>query len=109
MELKKGHLYRAQYVKDTANGYGDRFKGYCLVVPSKTEDSRPYMYLHCDVLIDVINNFSETTSVNFAGSFEFQFPSVSDVFELVTRMKKEKNRYKYNFKTNEITKLDESY
>lgn len=95
MILKKGHLYRVEWGSPN---------DYILVSPENDFDTKSHETLiHCcitmgmpSLTLDIGATFYSPTYT----AFSWDYPSISDVFQVARLLKNSK--YKYDFKTNKI-------
>lgn len=102
--LKPYHLYRAS-VKKNATIYGAYKRGYVLIVPEEIiAINRDYDdYVQSAVYIDIGGMFDQNGNIYLPkGTFNFENPTVSDIFEMAHTMNIKKSDYRYDFKTNSI-------
>ena len=102
MILKPLHIYKATFSK--LSSYGSR-RNTVLLVPKyeyNTCDIMPSL-IPCWVCIDILGGLFENTFISIGqNNATFSKPTVSDVFELVGRMREAKSKYHYNFRTQSI-------
>ena len=102
--LKANHLYRASIKKDSS--LYRVYKRKCvLIVPEElTVISRDYEdYIQSVVYIDIVGMFGENGRIYLTqDTFNFEKPTVSDIFEMAHRMNIRKSDYRYDFKTNTV-------
>ena len=100
MTLKPLHIYKA-----TLPYHDSRKRNTVLLVPKyeyNTCDIMPSL-IPCWVCIDVLDGLYENTYISIGqNKATFSKPTVSDVFELVGRMREAKSKYCYNFSTQTI-------
>ena len=108
MILKPRHLYKAVLKRD-GELYNSHKRKYVLICPI-TEYKVDNFFkgnIVSFVSIDIINHYSEETDIYLTGqTFQFEKPSIKDVFEIIQRMKKEGSKYRYSFKTSQIIKTE---
>jgi hypothetical protein len=98
------HLYRASVKKDSTI-YGVYKRKNVLIVPEKllVIDSKYSGYLPSIVYIDIGGKFGEDGQMYLdKDTFNFEKPTVSDIFEIAHTMNIRKSDYRYDFKTNSI-------
>lgn len=108
MILKPRHLYKAVLKRDGElyNSYKRKYVLICPITEYKV-DNFFKVDIASFVSIDIINHYSEGKSIYLTGqSFQFEKPSINDVFEIIQRMKKEGSKYRYSFKTSQIIKTE---
>ena len=104
--LKPYHLYRVSIKKDSTI-YGVYKRKYVLIVPEKlTVINRDYAgFIQSVVFIDIGGMFGQNADIYLTqDTFNFENPTVSDVFEMAHTLNRRKNSYKYDFKTNTVIK-----
>lgn len=98
------HLYRASVKKDTQT-YRVYKRKYVLIVPEKlTVISRDYEdYIPSVVYIDIGGMFGQNGNIYLTqDTFNFENPTVSDIFEMAHALNRRESSYKYDFKTNTV-------
>jgi len=104
MILKPHHIYKATFSK--LPSYVSR-RNTVLLVPKYEYntcacDIMPSL-IPCWVCIDILGGLYENTFISIGQNKAiFSKPTVSDVFELVGRMREAKSKYYYNFRTQSI-------
>ena len=105
MILKAKHLYRAASRENHTifTSYG---KKYVLICPQKDVDVN-YDFrdtIKTFVQVDILDCFQNDSSIYLTNNaFEFKSATVSDILEIIQRMKEMKEcKYRYDFRTNEI-------
>ena len=104
--IKPNHLYRASVKKDT-HIYRVYKRKYVLIVPEKlTVINRDYAdFIQSVVYIDIGGMFGQNANIYLTqDTFNFENPTVSDIFEMAHALNRRKNSYKYDFKTNTLIK-----
>lgn len=102
--LKPYHLYRAS-VKKSATIYGVYKRKYVLIVPEETIAINRYYddNVQSAVYIDIGGMFGENAQIYLPkGTFNFEKPTVGDIFEIAHTMNIRNSDYRYDFKTNSI-------
>lgn len=106
MRLLKDHLYRVS-LKEDSPLYNSYPRKCVLTVPSYDTEVGEYfnLSLNHSIGIDIAGSYSECSSIYLtSNSFKFEKPTVSDVLEIMNRMKKENSLYRYDLRTNKIIK-----